>query len=212
MNITTYPAHFGDDVDKLLDMLISTKEEFLKSYSYLTPGEYDITVMRTGPIGSYKFVSNILDVMRRQKSELVLRMAFNHLFDIGADSLKDVSYDYIRESVSGNALMTDAFAQDIVVYAKHLSRLPFVEMMVWFSRNIAYDVGDNKPSYQRLEEIANEAIRFSVADPVVNEMPSETLEHLRYDIGLEDEEIEHFGYGYVLDCDVDNENESDDER
>lgn len=200
MNIPKQPAHFADDVDKLLDMLILNKEEFLKSYSYLTPEEYDATVMKTGPIGSYKFVANILNVMRRQKSELVLRMALNHLFEIGTNSLKDVSYDYIRENITGNAFMTDKFARDIVIYAKHLSRLPFVEMTVWFSRNIAYDVGDNKPSYQRLEEIANEAIRFSVADPVVNEMPSETLEHLRYDIGLEDEEIEYFGYGYVLDC------------
>ena len=147
--------NFVNDVEKLLDMLTLNKEEFLKSYSYLTPEEYDNTVTRVGPIGSYKFVSNILDVMRRQKSELVLRMAFNHLFDIGANSLKDVSYDYIRENVSGNALRTDAFAQDIVVYAKHLSRLPFIEMAVWFSRNIEYDVGDNKPSYKRLEEIAN---------------------------------------------------------
>lgn len=200
------PAHpFTNDVDKLLDMLILNKEEFLKSYSYLSPEEYDATLVRTGPIGSYKFVSYILDAMRMQKSELVLRMAFNHLFDIGADSLKDVSYDYIRENVSGNALMTDEFAQDIVVYAKHLSRLPFVEMMVWFSRKIEYDVGDNKPSYQRLEEIAHNAINLSVADPVVNEMPSETLRHLRYDVELTDEEIEHFGYGYVLDCDEDRE-------
>lgn len=109
----SYP--FTNDVDKLLDMLILNKEEFLKSYSYLTPEEYDATLIRIGPIGSYKFVSNILDVMRRQKSELVLRLALNHLFEIGANSLKDVSYDYIRENVSGNALMKDAFAQDIVI-------------------------------------------------------------------------------------------------
>lgn len=207
------PAYpFTNDIEKLLDMLILNKEEFLKSYSYLTPEEYDNTVIKIGPVGSYKFVSNVLDVMRRQKSELVLRLAFNHLFDIGANSLKDVSYDHIRENVPGNALMTDEFARDIVVYAKHISRLPFVEMMVWFSRNIEYDVGDNKPSYQRLDEIAYNAINLSVADPVVNQMPSETLRHLRYDIDLTDEEIEHFGYGYVLDCDVDNEDKCDDER
>lgn len=212
MNNNKHAYPFDRDVDKLLDMLILNKEEFLRSYSYLSPEEYDVTLIRTGPIGSYKFVSNILDEMRREKSEIVLRVAFNHLFEIGANSLRDVSYDYIREKVSGNALMTDEFAQDIVVYAKHLSRLPFVETMVWFSRNLEYDVGDNKPSYQRLDEIADNAIRLSVADPVVNEMPSETLRHLRYDIDLTDEEIEHFGYGYVLDCDVDNEDESDDER
>ena len=208
-NKPAYP--FTNDVEKLLDMLILNKEEFLKSYSYLTPEEYDATLVRTGPIGSYKFVANILDVMRRQKSELVLRIAFNHLFDIGANSLKDVSYDHIRKNVSGNAFMTDEFAQDIVVYAKHLSRLPFVETMVWFSRNVEYDVGDNKPSYQRLDKIANNAINLSVADPVINEMPSETLRHLRYDVELTDEEIENFGYGYVLDCDEDEEDESNDE-
>ena len=205
----SYP--FTNDVDKLLDMLILNKEDFLKSYSYLTPEEYDSTVTKIGPVGSYKFIDAILNAMRRE-NEMVLRLAIVHLTAVGADTLKKVSYDEIRENAEGNALMTADFVQDIVIYAKHLSRLPFVEMMVWFSRNIEYDVGDNKPSYQRLDKIAENAINLSVADPVINEMPSETLRHLRYDIGLTDEEIEHFGYGYVLDCDVDNENKSDDER
>ena len=199
----TKPAHFANDVDKLLDMLILNKDEFLKSYSYLSPEEYDATIIKTGPIGSYKFVANILDAMRRQKSDLILIVALDHMFEVGVSFLKDISYDFIRDNVKGSSFMTDEFARDIVIYAKHLSRLPFVETMVWFSRNIAYDVGDNKPSYQRLEEITEKAIRLSVADPVANEMPSETLEHLRYDIGLNDDEIEEFGYGYVLDCDED---------
>lgn len=208
----TKPAYpFTNDVDKLLDMLILNKEEFLKSYSYLTPEEYDSTVTKIGPVGSYKFIDAILNALRRE-NEMVLRLAIVHLTAVGADTLKKVSYDEIRENAEGNALMTADFVQDIVIYAEHLSRLPFVEMMVWFSRNLEYDVGDNKPPYKRLEEIAENAINLSVAGPVVNEMPSETLRHLRYDIDLTDEEIEHFGYGYVLDCDVDNEDESDDER
>ena len=205
-NKPAYP--FTNDVEKLLDMLILNKEEFLKSYSYLTPEEYDNTVFKIGPVGSYKFIDAILNAMRRE-NEMVLRLAIVHLTAVGADTLKKVSYDEIRENAEGNALMTADFVQDIVIYAKHLSRLPFVEMMVWFLRNLEYDVGDNKPSYKRLDKIANNAINLSVADPVVNEMPSETLRHLRYDIELTDEEIEHFGYGYVLDCDEDG---SDDER
>lgn len=206
------PTHpFTSDVDKLLDMLILNKDEFLKSYSYLTPEEYDNTVAKIGPVGSYKFIDAILNAMMRE-NEMVLRLAIVHLTSVGANSLKDVSYDDIRGNIKGNALMTDKFAEDIVIYAKHLSRLPFVDVMVWASRNLEYDVGDNKPSYRRLEEIANNAINLSVADPVINEMPSETLDHLRNNIGLTDDEIEHFGYGYVLDCDVDNEDENDDER
>lgn len=208
-NKPAYP--FTNDVDKLLDMLILNKEEFLESYSYLTPEEYDNTVAKIGPVGSYKFIDAILNAMKRE-NELALRLAIVHLVDVGVDIFKNVSYDEIRGNIHGNALMTADFAENIAIYAKHLSRLPALDMFVWMSRNLEYDVGDNKPSYKRLEEIANSAINLSVADPVINEMPSETLRHLRYDIDLTDEEIEHFGYGYVLDCDVDNENEGDDER
>lgn len=35
---------FSDDPDKVLDLLLLNKEEFLKSYSYLTEEEYDATV------------------------------------------------------------------------------------------------------------------------------------------------------------------------
>lgn len=35
---------FADDSDKVLDLLLLSKEEFLKSYSYITEEEYDATV------------------------------------------------------------------------------------------------------------------------------------------------------------------------
>ena len=203
--------NFVNDVEKLLDMITLNKEEFLKSYSYLTPEEYDNTVAKIGPVGSYKFIDAILNAMRRE-NEVMLRLAIVHLTAVGADSLKKVSYDEIRGNIKGNALMTDKFAEEIVIYAKHLSRLPVCDMYVWMSRNLEYDVGDNKPSYKRLEKIAEEAVRLSVSDPVCNNMVSETLEHLRYNIELTDDEIEYFGYGYVLDCDEDEADEDDDER
>lgn len=206
------PAYpFDNDVEKLLDMLILNKEEFLKSYSYLSPEEYDSTVTKIGPVGSYKFIDAVLSTMKRE-NELALRLAIVHLVDVGVDVFKTVSYDDIRDNVRGNALIADNFAKDIAVYAKHLSRLPAINMFVWMSRNLEYDVGDNKPSYKRLEKIAEEAVRYSVSDPVCNNMVGETLNHLRNDLELTDDEIEYFGYGYVLDCDVDNEDESDDER
>jgi len=34
---------FTDDKEKMIDFFILTKEEFLKSYSYLTELEYDLT-------------------------------------------------------------------------------------------------------------------------------------------------------------------------
>lgn len=203
--------NFTSDIDKLLDMLTLNKEEFLKSYSYLTPEEYDNTIAKIGPVDSYRFIDAILNAMKRE-NEMVLRLAIVHLTAVGADSLKKVSYDEIRGNIKGNALMTADFTESIVIYAKHLSRLPICDMYVWMSRNLEYDVGDNKPSYKRLEKIADEAIRFSVSDPVCNNMVSETLNHLRNNIGLTDDEIEHFGYGYVLDCDADEADEIDDER
>lgn len=37
-------GNFYDDEEKMFDFLILTKEEFLKSYSYLTEEEYDNTM------------------------------------------------------------------------------------------------------------------------------------------------------------------------
>ena len=34
---------FTDDEEKMIDFFILTKQEFLKSYSYLTELEYDLT-------------------------------------------------------------------------------------------------------------------------------------------------------------------------
>ena len=36
-------AHFLDDEEKMKDFKILTKSEFLKSYSYLKEGDYDLT-------------------------------------------------------------------------------------------------------------------------------------------------------------------------
>ena len=37
-------THFLNDEEKMKDFLILSKEEFLKSYSYLTEEEYDLTM------------------------------------------------------------------------------------------------------------------------------------------------------------------------
>ena len=36
--------HFADDKEKMIDFKLLAKDEFLKSYSYLTDEEYDDTV------------------------------------------------------------------------------------------------------------------------------------------------------------------------
>ena len=38
-----YYKSFTDDKEKMIDFYILTKKEFLKSYSYITEREYDLT-------------------------------------------------------------------------------------------------------------------------------------------------------------------------
>jgi hypothetical protein len=40
----TEPAHFLDDEEKMYDFWILSKSKFLKSYSYLSEEDYDLTV------------------------------------------------------------------------------------------------------------------------------------------------------------------------
>ena len=46
MNWSTDYKDFTDDAEKMRDFYILTKEEFLKSYSYITEIEYDLTAQK----------------------------------------------------------------------------------------------------------------------------------------------------------------------
>jgi hypothetical protein len=39
-----FGEHFADDIDKMYDFVRISKEEFLKTYSYLTDADYEATV------------------------------------------------------------------------------------------------------------------------------------------------------------------------
>lgn len=209
MKINVTNAHFFNDIDKLLDLhdfgvkdmatQSSVINEMLTTYSYLDPDSVVKTINKVNAIGgvkSYKFAKHIFNLMRQQ-NDLAFRMAISELMSKGINFYQEVSYDELYEA-KGNALMTDAFAKDIMVFAKHLSRLDHIHLLVYVSRNVEWGSYDEEElSYDRYKTIAENACMVATNAAFEYEGSAAGIDVLE-EIGLDEEEMKVLGYGWAL--------------
>lgn len=138
--------NFINDYEKLLDMRIMSKEEFLASYSYLTEEEYDATtavVETQNGLHSYKMSEHILNLVRK-KDELMFRMAISHLMDVGIRHLTDENVEATCEEIVKEddrlSFMTNRYKCDLVRMAAQLARIDHIHLLVYIQRNVEYAV------------------------------------------------------------------------
>lgn len=132
----------------------------------------------------------------RSKDEVMFRMAISHLMDVGARHLTE---ENILETCRGivqrddsKAFMTNNYMCDLVVMAGELAKLPHIELLVYIQREVDYDVFDGGMSYGRLMKLLKQCLDWMGNDRL------DTLDVFEY-IGIDDNEIETLGYGYLLD-------------
>ena len=137
----------------------------------------------------------ILDKIR-SKDEVMFRMAISHLMDVG---IRHLTEDNILETCKGiderddsKAFMTNGYMCDIVKTSGEIAKVPHTDLLVYIQREVEYDVFDNGISYGRLMRLFKSCLCW-IEDDRLN-----TLEAFEC-IGLEDDEIEALGYGYLLD-------------
>ena len=147
------------------------------------------------------------DEIRNRAGEILFRMAISHLMDVG---IRHLTEENVEETCNGimktddsNHFMTNEFKCGIVRTACELAQIPHTDLLVYIQREMAYDVCDGMPSYERAIQLLKTCMaNIEQWNDCRNELTLDEFE----DIGFDDDEITELGFAYVLDV---RENEED---
>ena len=143
----------------------------------------------------YAESKKILDKIR-SKDEVMFRMAISHLMDVG---IRHLTEENLLETCRGiakrddsKAFMTNDYMCDLVRTSGEIAKVPHTDLLVYIQREVEYDVFDGAITYSRAMRLLKHCLDWIESDNL------STLETFEY-IGLEDDEIETLGFGYLLD-------------
>ena len=146
----------------------------------------------------YAESKKILDKIR-SKDEVMFRMAISHLMDVG---IRHLTEENILETCKGiderddsKAFMTNGYMCDLVKTSGEIAKVPHTDLLVYIQREVEYDVFDGAMTYKRAMKLLKTCLSWIEEDKY--EL-AETLNAFE-NIGLDDDEIEALGFGYVLD-------------
>ncbi len=100
-------------------------------------------------MSNYAESKNKIDSIRRQ-NEMMFRMAISHLMDVGIRHLTEENVAEccaeIMKQDDSRSFMTNEFQCDLVKTAGELAQIDHIHLLVYISREVYYDVGDEKTS------------------------------------------------------------------
>lgn len=145
----------------------------------------------------------------RKRNEGLFRMAISHLMDVGIRHLTDENIaetcTEIMKEDDTHSFMTNEYKCALVKTAGELAKIDHIHLLNYISKEVYYDVGDNKISYNRAMQIIRDCLCYTAdnfgAYPCENDV---TLEDFR-NMGLADEEIKYFGWSYLFDVEEEEE-------
>lgn len=150
---------------------------------------------------TYKESKKKLDELRR-KDEVMFRMAISHLMDVGFRHLTEedieITCKAIMQEDDTKHFMTNEFKCELIRVAGELAKIDHIYLLVYISREVYYDVGDNKVSYHRAIELVEDCMTWISYD-----MEYSKAYATFSDIGFSDEELEEFGCEFLLDNEED---------
>ena len=150
------------------------------------------------------------------KGDIIFRTAIQLLVDAGKctilDSawwqceMDDIDARHDKAEVEGKFLfMTRDFEKAIYECAKDLCEIDTYDILRYIQKEIWLGGEVGEPDYQRAMQIIRDCLCYTASN--FGAYPCEsyvTLEDFR-NMGLTDEEIEYFGWSYLLDLDEDDE-------
>lgn len=143
----------------------------------------------------YAESKKILDKIR-SKDEVMFRMAISHLMDVGIRHLTEENIlktcNKIDERDDSKAFMTNGYMSDLVKTSGEIAKVPHVDVLVYIQREVDYDVFDGGMSYHKMKRTLVNCLSWIEEDCLDT---LDTFEHL----GLDDDDIEYLGFGYLLD-------------
>ena len=157
-------------------------------------------------MSNYAETKKRIDAVRK-RNEVMFRMAISHLMDVGIRHLTEENVEETCKNImtedDTNSFMTNEYKCDLVRMAFDLAQITRnsqVDLLVYIQREAEYDVFDGAMTYKRVMRILKECLDWIEDDNL------DTLDTFKY-LGLEEDEIESLGYGYLLDSKEDEEND-----
>ena len=146
-----------------------------------------------------------IDAIRNQVNDVLFRMAISHLMDVGirhltAEAVEETCKKLMNQDDS-KSFMTNGFQCSLVRTAYALAQIPHIDLLVYVQREVAYDVGDGMPDYERVVKLLTNCMSWIDDDRCERAETLDTLEYLDFD----DDELEALGFGYLLDARGDEE-------
>ena len=144
----------------------------------------------------YTESKKILDQIR-SKNEVMFRMAISHLMDVGIRNLTEENIletcKDIKLRDDSKAFMTNDYMCDLVMMSGEIAKVPHIDLLIYVQREVEYGVNDGALTYKRAMRILIKCLDWIEDDNL------DTLDTFEC-LGLDDEEIEYLGYGYLLDA------------
>lgn len=144
---------------------------------------------------TYKESKKKLDTLRSE-NEMMFRMAISHLMDVGFRHLTEenitATCEAIMQEDDSRAFMTNEFKCELIKMAGELAKINHIDLLVYISREIFYDVGDDKVSYHRAIELLEDCMTWMSYEWSNSEACRNFTE-----IGFSENELIEFGYGFL---------------
>ena len=134
---------------------------------------------------------------QRSKNEVMFRMAISHLMDVGIRNLTDENIKETCEAImqedDSKAFMTNEFKCELIKMAGELAKVNHIDLLVYISKEVYYDVGDNKVDYQRAIELLEDCMTWMSYEWSDTEACRNFTE-----IGFSEDELIEFGYKRLI--------------
>lgn len=163
-----------------------------------------------------------IDVIRDKygcKGEIIFRTAIQMIIEWGqrnfndeefyADNIHEINNRHDKAEAEGKCLfMSRDFEKALIECARELAQIKPYDLLTYIQREVWLGGGEvGEPDYQRAMQIIRNCLCYT--DDCYGAYESESMETLRKfrEMELEDDEIEYFGWGYLLDAEAEEEYE-----
>ena len=150
-------------------------------------------------MNNYEESKKKIEVIRNKTGEIMFRMAISHLMDVGIRHLTEENVEEtckeIMQQDDSKAFMTNEFQCELVRTAYELAQISHTDLLVYIQREVVYDIFDGMPSYERAIQLLKNSMEY--LENYNNCNNEENYEAFQC-IGLDDDEIELFGFEYLI--------------
>lgn len=140
-----------------------------------------------------------IETIRNRYGEFVFRGGISHLMDVGIRHLTKENVENtckeIMQSDDTKRFMTNEFQCELVKAAYELAQISHIDLLVYIQREVEYDVFDGAIGYKRTTNLLRKCMAEIEEYHYCNN--KEVLDTFQY-IGFTDDEVEDFGFGYLL--------------